>query len=197
MKHYLGPVLALLTFALLTSESALAQTRDKVVIALETDNFELAETDISTLAIGEAQTIETESGKIIDILRTNDGAEIYVDGELLEMNFNDERLHEEHMINKHVEIVCDTGEECDENMFIINHDEDEVSGWSTADGEHVVFHREVEVICNDNEERDHCNHQIVLISDDEDIDLERLYEEHGIDEGQKHIVIRKVQVTED
>ncbi len=90
MKHYLGPVFALFTFALLTSASALAQTREKVVIALETDNFELAETDISTLTIGEAQTIETESGKIIDILRTSDGAEIYVDGKLLEINFNDE-----------------------------------------------------------------------------------------------------------
>ncbi len=197
MKHYLGPVFALFTFALLTSASALAQTREKVVIALETDDFKLAETDISTLAIGEAQTIETESGKIIDILRTNDGAEIYVDGELLEMNFNDEGLHEEHMINTHVEIVCDTGEECDENIVIINHDEDEVSGWSTADGEHVLIRREVEVICNDNEERDHCNHQMVLISDDEDIDLERLYEEHGNDEGHKLIVIKKVQVTED
>ncbi len=36
------------------------------------------------------KTIETDSGKIIDILRTADGAEIYVDGELLEMNFDDE-----------------------------------------------------------------------------------------------------------
>ena len=155
MKHNLGPVFALLALALLTSASALAQTRGKVVIALETDDFELAETDISTLAIGEAQTIETDSGKIIDILRTNDGAEIYVDGELLEMNFKHESLHEEHIMNKHVEIVCENGEECDEDIFIINHGEDE------------------------------------------DIDLERLHAEHGIDEGHKLIVIKKVQVTED
>jgi hypothetical protein len=96
MKHYLGPVFALLALALLTSASARAQTREKVVIALETDDFELTETDISTLAIGEAQTIETDSSKIIDILRTSAGAEIYVDGELLDMNFNDEGLHAEH-----------------------------------------------------------------------------------------------------
>ena len=197
MKHYLRPVFALLTFALLTSASALAQTREKLVIALETDDFQLAETDISTLAIGEAQTIETNSGKIIDILRTNDGAEIYVDGELLEMNFKHEGLHEEHIMNKHVEIVCDNGEECDEDIFIINHDEDEASGWATADGEHVVIHREVEVTCNDNDEGDHCSHQMVLISDDEDIDLERLHEEHGSGEGHKLFVIKKVQVTED
>ena len=135
MKHYLTPVFALLVFALLASASALAQTREKLVIALETDDFNLAETDISTLAVGEAQTIETDSGKIIDILRTKDGAEIYVDGELLEMNFSDVDLHEEHIINTHVEIVCDNGEECDENIFILDHDEHETSGWATEDGE--------------------------------------------------------------
>jgi len=135
MKHYFGSVFVLLAFVLLTSASALAQTREKVIIALETDDFELAETDISTLAIGEAQTIETDSGKIIDILRTNDGVEIYVDGELFEMNFNDEDLHEEHMMTRHVEIVCDNGEECDENIMITNHDEHEASELATADGE--------------------------------------------------------------
>jgi len=139
MKHYLTPVFALLVFALLASASALAQSREKIVIALETDDFNLAETDISTMAIGEAQTIETDSGKIIDILRTNDGAEIYVDGELLEMNFSDVDVHEEHMINTHVEIVCDNGEECDENIFILDHDEHETSGWATEDGEGHEF----------------------------------------------------------
>lgn len=155
MKHYLAPVFALLLFALLASGSALAQSREKLVIALETDDFKLAETDISTLAIGEAQTIETNSGKIIDILRTSDGAEIYVDGELLEMNFNDEELHEVHMMNRHVEIVCDSGEE------------------------------------------NHCDHQVVLISDDETIDMERLHEDHENHEEHKFIVIKKTQVTED
>jgi len=197
MKHYLGPVFALLMFALLTSASALAQTREKVVVALETDDFELAETDISTLAIGEAQTIETDSGKIIDILRTRDGAEIYVDGELLEMNFNDEGLHEEHIMNKHVEIFCEDGEECDENILVINHDEHNASEWSTADGEHVIIHREVEVTCDDNDEGDHCDHQVVLISDDEDIDLERMHEEHTSGIGHNVIVIKRVQIEED
>jgi hypothetical protein len=37
MKPNLGPVFALLTLALLTSASALAQTREKMVIALETE----------------------------------------------------------------------------------------------------------------------------------------------------------------
>ena len=194
MKHYLRPVFALFVLTLLTSVSVFAETREKMVIALQTDDFELAETDISTLAIGEAKTIETDSGKVIDILRTNDGAEIYVDGELLEMNFNDENLHEEHMMEKHVEIVCDSDEECDENIFILSGDGHEESEWVTADGEHVSIHREIEITCDDEEGSD-CSHEMLLISDD--VDIEELHEQHGSSEAHKTIVITKVYVTED
>ena len=196
MKHYLRPVFALFVLALLTSASVFAETREKMVIALQTDDFELAETDISTLAIGEAKTIETDSGKVIDILRTNDGAEIYVDGELLELNFNDDNLHEEHMMEKHVEIVCDSEEECDENIFILSGDGHEESEWVAADGEHVSIHREIEIRCDDEEGSD-CSHEMILISDDGDIDLEELHEQHGSGEAHKVIVITKVHVTED
>jgi len=127
MKHYLKPVFVLATFAFLAASSVQAETEEKLVIALKTDDFELTETDISALAIGEGQTIETESGKVIDILRTVDGAEVYVDGELLEMNFDHEGLHEEHMVRKHVEIICDEDEEgtnCDEKLIWVSEDED-------------------------------------------------------------------------
>ena len=197
MKHYLRPVFALFALALLTSGYVFAETREKMIIALQTDDFELAETDISSLAIGEAKTIETDSGKVIDILRTNDGAEIYVDGELLEMNFNEDNLHEEHMMEKHVEIICDNEEECDENIFVLSGDGHEESEWVTADGEHVTIHSEVEVICSDDEEGSHCDHEMLLISDDVDLDLEELHEQHGSDEAHKVIVITKVHVTED
>ena len=103
MKHYLHPVFALAAFAFLAGTSVQAETEEKMIIALKTHEFELTETDISTLAIGEAQTIETESGKVIDILRTADGAEIYIDGELLDMDLHGEGLQEEHMIQTHVD----------------------------------------------------------------------------------------------
>ena len=196
MKHYFRPVLALFVLTILDSASVFAETREKVVIALQTDDFELAETDISTLAIGEAKTIETDSGKVIDILRTIDGAEIYVDGELLEMNFNDEKLHEENMMERHVEIVCDSEDECDENIFILSGDGHEESEWVAADGEHVSIHREIEIRCDDEEGSD-CSHEMLLISDASDIDLEELHEQHGIGEAHKVIVIKKVHVTED
>jgi len=196
MKHYLRPVFALFAFGLLTSGYVFAETGENMVIALQTDDFELAETDISSLAIGEAKTIETESGKVIDILRTNDGAEIYVDGELLEMNFTDDNLHVEHMMEEHVEIVCDNEEECDENIIVLSGDRHEASEWVMADGEHVTIHSDIEITCDD-EDGDDCSHEMILISEDGEIDLEDLHEEHGSGEAHKRIVIKRVQVTED
>ena len=52
MKHHLKPICSLLAFAFLDSVSVQAETREKIRIAIETDDFELAETDISTLAVG-------------------------------------------------------------------------------------------------------------------------------------------------
>lgn len=127
MKHYLGPVFAIAACVTLACVSAHAQTTERMVIALKTDDFELTETDISTMAVGEAQTIVSQSGKIIDILRTSEGAEVYVDGELLEMHLDDENLHQEHIVEKHVEIECETGEECEETVFILADDGGEAS----------------------------------------------------------------------
>lgn len=197
MKHYSRPFFGLFLLVLLTSGTVFADAREKVVIALQTDDFELAETDISTLGIGEAKTIETDSGKIIDILRTNDGAEIYVDGELLEMNFKDDDLHTDHMMEKHVEIVCDNEEECDKNIIVLGGGGQDASEWVTADGEHVFIHSEMEVTCSDDEEGNSCSHQVVLISDDGNIDLEKLHEEHASGERLKIVVTRKVHGTED
>ena len=73
MKHFLKPVLALTSFVVFTTMSVQAETQEKMVIALKTNDFELTETDISALAIGQSQTIETDSGQVIDILRTTDG----------------------------------------------------------------------------------------------------------------------------
>ncbi|MBT8060945.1 MAG: hypothetical protein KJO33_15230, partial [Gammaproteobacteria bacterium] len=57
----------------------------KMVIALTTDDFELDQTDVSHLGIGDAETIVTENGQTIDLLRTEDGIDVFVDGELLDL----------------------------------------------------------------------------------------------------------------
>ena len=197
MKHYLKPVLALATFAFLAASSAQASSEEKMVIALKTDDFELTETDISALAIGEGQTIETESGKIIDILRTADGVEIYVDGELLEMNFDDEGLHEGHMVKKHVEVICDGDEACDKNFVILTDDDDDIADFISEDSHMVIIHKEIELSCSDGEEGTSCSDELAWISEDEDIDLEALHEMHQGGEGHKVIVIKKKVVVED
>jgi hypothetical protein len=109
----------------------------KIVIALTTDDFELGETDISHLAVGDAETIVTDSGKTIDLLRTEDGVEIYVDGELLDLD--DEALHEEkHVVKKRVEVICDDEDDC-ENMVWITDDADLDLDMLHEDGEHGVI----------------------------------------------------------
>jgi len=197
MKHYLRPVFTLAVLLLLTATSVQAVAGEKMVIALKTDDFELVETDISELALGEAQTIETESGTVIDILRTADGADIYVDGELLEMNFDDEGLHEVHVMEEHVEIVCDDDEECSKHVIMLGDDDSHNSEWVTADGENVFIHKEVEISCTDDEDGTTCSDRMIWISDDEDLDLEELHELHQSGEGHKVIVIKKEIVSED
>ena len=81
MKHYMKIIFSMAALALLATASVQAETEEKIVIALKTHDFDLAETEVSSLAVGESQTIETESGKVIDILRTTDGVELYIDGE--------------------------------------------------------------------------------------------------------------------
>ena len=87
-----------------------------MVIALKTDHFELAEIDVSDLLVGESQTIETDSGKIVDVLRTADGIELYIDGELLDIDFAGEGLHENHMMANHLEVICEDDEDCDRDF---------------------------------------------------------------------------------
>ena len=197
MKHLLKTVIALAVFTFLISNSALTDAGEKTIIALKTSDFELTETDISTLAVGEAQTIETENGKIIDILRTVDGAEIYVDGELLEMNFDNEGVHEEHMIRKHVEVICDDDEGCDKNFLVLSADDTDVSGWVTGNGENVFIHKEIEFSCTDDEEGTSFTDEAVWVSENDDIDLEIIHEMHGSGNAHKVIVIKKETVNDD
>ena len=198
MKHYMKAIFSLTALAFLAAASVQAGTDEKMVIALKTDNFELQNTDVSDLAIGESQTIETDSGKIIDILRTADGVELYVDGELLEMDFDGESLHQGHEVKKHVEIICDDDEDCNKNVFVFAGGGDsDVSEWITVDGEHVVLHEDMEFSCSGDDEDTSCSEKMVIFSDGEGFDLEELHEIHADDEDHKFIVIKKEVVIED
>lgn len=137
--------LAMTSPLLLAGEKADSNVQQKIVVAITADDFELAETDVSHLGIGDAETVVTESGKTIDILRTEQGVEIYVDGELLDagLDENIEAVHhidhdvvvlhpgdEEHELEYHVEDVESLelhGEEHGRKVIIIEkHIEDEI-----------------------------------------------------------------------
>jgi hypothetical protein len=92
------------------------------IIKLEREISELAETDISDMEVGDARTFNTESGKRIDLLRTEDGVEIYLDGELIDTGLHgDESLHEGHkVVHRHVEVICDSDEDCEEEGFEVD-----------------------------------------------------------------------------
>lgn len=204
MKGYLTPVFTLAALALLATGNVQAASEEKMIIALKTDTFEMTETDISSLAVGESQTIETDSGQVIDLLRTADGVEIYVDGELLEMSFKSEGLHEEgshhlHTITKHVEFICDSDAECDENVIVFTGDDTGIASFVTDDGQNIIIHKEIELSCSSDEEGIACSDKMIWISDGDDIDLQELHEMHmaGEGEGHKVIIIKKHVVTED
>jgi hypothetical protein len=197
MKHCLKPILALATTLVLVATSIQAQDEKKMIIALSTDDFELSETDISTLAVGEAKTIETDNGRVIDILRTTDGAEVYVDGVLLEMNFDEEGLHEEHMIVKHVEVICDPEEDCEKHVVIHVDSDDETTRWLSHDGDKVIIHKEIEITCTDEDDETTCSDELVWISEGEETNIGELHKEHADGQGHRVIVIEKKTGAED
>ena len=135
----------------------------KMVIKLITDDFELAETDISDLEIGDLETIVTDSGRVIDLLRTEDTVEVYVDGELLDIG-----LHSDHhvAVHKNVEVIC--GQEGEYEEWVV-----------VSDGEECSF--DLDALHSE-------GHGAVIIhGDDVDLDFEDFDGEHET----KVIVIRK------
>ena len=126
MKQLLIPVLALFFWAGLSLSPLAAGEHKKVLIGLATDDIEITEMDISSLAVGESKTIETDSGRVIDILRTTDGAEVYIDGELVDMESNHGDHVKLHKVKKHFEVKCDDEENCEKNVVDINGDDADV-----------------------------------------------------------------------
>ena len=123
-----------------------------MVVALHTDDFELAETDISHLEPGDSETIVTESGRVVDLLRTMDGLEIYVDGELIDLG-----AHTDHhaIVHEDIEIVCESEDDCEKYV------------WVSSDEDHDYEH--------DLHALGEGAHGAIVI----DGDLESLHEEHG------------------
>ena len=96
-------------------DAVLAKPFTMEEIALSTDVFELDEIDISHLAVGDAETIVTASGKTVDLLRTEHGVEIYVDGELMDLpHMGAHGGHEGHHDGTHKVIMIESDSEIED-----------------------------------------------------------------------------------
>lgn len=164
--------------------SAAAGEQEKMVIELKTNDFEVAETDISDLAVGEAKTIHTDSGKTVDILRTADGVEIYIDGELLEVPSMSDGQNQS--IHEHVEIECvhEAGEDegmtgdCGHHMMFISDEDIDLDG-SVADGaEQRVIVRQVHRACESDQEGE-CEDHRFWVTDGGDLEVSELHQSDG------------------
>ncbi|NIT34583.1 MAG: hypothetical protein GTN45_11290 [Xanthomonadales bacterium] len=139
--YWVMPVL-LLTLATPGPAQAEVPARETLVVALKTDAFELAETDVSELAVGESRTIVTDGGKTIELLRTDEGVDIYVDGELLQLGIDPAGETGHRTVHQRIEVHCESPEQCEE------------WAWVSEDGEvlHHAIHEELAVECSEAEE---------------------------------------------
>lgn len=192
-------IFVLSTSSLLAGEDVEKIVEEKYIVVLSTDDFELEETDLSHLAVGDAETILTESGKTVDLLRTEDGIEIYIDGELLDIGMGDVELHGSHkIIHTDVEIICDEDEECEENIWISEDGDIDLEALH-ASGDHKVImihedseHGEMDVDVEVLHEGHETAHKVIKIKHGEPgDDMGELHEAHG----EKIIIIKKT--TED
>ncbi len=195
MNELFRPVFVLAIVAFFSVTAMQAGGDEKMIIALKTDSDALVTTDVSELAIGEAKTIETDNGEVIDILRTADGAEIYINGELLEMDFTSESEGDQRAMKKHVKIICEAGQECNEEEIVITGDGSTHLNWVSEDGEHVIIREEVELNCGD--EDPECKDRMIWVTEGEEIDVEAISDLHQDGEDQRVVVIRKKIITED
>lgn len=148
-----------------------AVVEKKIVVAVSADDFELMETDVSHLGIGDAETIVTDSGKTIDILRTEEGLEIYADGELINAGAaSDMGLHEKHhIIHKRIEIECETEEECEELVWVSEDGDIDIDIESLHEAEHDIImihgdsaHEEMELLDGEH------NRKVIIIKKEVD-----------------------------
>lgn len=180
--------------AVLAGEPEETVIEEKIVIALETDDFAIEETDLGHLAVGEAETIVTESGKTVDLLRTVDGIEVYVDGELIEAG----GMHDEKHVVHTIRVVCDDEEEdCSEDVTWMESLEDvEIESLREGGQKFIVIHSEDgELDVEQLPEGAHEVHGTVHIVKEIDVEvLDEAHEMHG--DGEHEVIIIKKNIGE-
>ncbi len=208
----LSPI-ALTLFAQGAQASDMVEER-KVKLVVKADDGEAVKLDLSDLALGESTQVTTDSGKLVNITRDDEGYLIDVEGKEIRVAAPEHFDHEGDHDGKHrvrVKVITDgDGDETDGEVRI------EKRIMVTADGETVVSHggdghegQDIRVI----RLGDGDGHGVNVLADidcedGEEACIERLLSEHGIhvevdEEGDgdgehvKVIVIEKKEKTDD
>ena len=155
----------------LIAGSTLANEEKTVVMKIKTDDSGVISADLSDLDVGDAKTIVTEEGKTVDLFRTEDGFEVYIDGELIEMPHMTVD-HSDGMHKRTIRVECTDDTECEEHHTLMFISEVELSDIESV-GE---LHKIVEIHSGDMESVDiEKLHEIgedgelIWISEDEDV----------------------------
>ena len=118
---------------LLLSSLVMADQDQHMLIDIDSDRVEIDQLDISHLTPGDSETIYTEDGRTVDVLRTEHGMEIFVDGEPLfspdsmHLHHSEDSVHDGHRIVIEVECDSEVAEEC-EDHYLLNEEDWAVEG---------------------------------------------------------------------
>ena len=168
---------------------------ETIVISIVTDDFAIEDADLSHLAVGDAETFVTDGGKTVDMLRTDDGIEIYVDGELIE---GGDVSADKHIVRE-IHIVCDEeAEDCSEDMTWVEGLEDlEIESLHEHGQKYIVINSEDgEFDVEQLPEGAHEIHGSVHIVKDIDVEvLDELHELHGA--GEREVIIIKKEIGDE
>jgi hypothetical protein len=150
-------------------------------IALKTSGSEVFEADLNELAIGESRSFVTDAGQSVDLIRTAEGAEVYIDGKLVDIG-SVGLDGDHHVLHKEASVECfsdgDGETDCDHDV---------VFSGDAADGVVKVVHKQFEVVCDGDEK---CDDMVWVEADG---DFAYAYEtlEDAAGDDHKVVVIRK------
>lgn len=138
-KYHSQRLSTLILLASLTlGGNAMAGEKLAMLIDIETDSIHIEELDISHLTSGDTETIYTEDGRVVDVMRTERGVEIFIDGEPLNMPFFEKASHptdhhQSHQIMLTVECDSENDADCAEGHLNLH-------SASADDEDHQVKH---------------------------------------------------------
>jgi hypothetical protein len=130
MKHKSNPGLRtilsssffLMMSGFLFGGAAFAGDQKEMIIDLETEDFHIEQLNISDFETGDTETIYTDGGKTIDVVKTDAGADIFIDGEKLDLpDLDIHSLHADSEEARYIIVDIECEAEADEDCTAGEH----------------------------------------------------------------------------